>query len=104
MANDITTKIKELFDDFYADGYKKLPFKYDGGDVYEATYNRPVMIGKYPPYVIVRDGEAELAEEYEAEEIFDLSYLPENRIASAGYDSTEMSNEWAERLADDIDN
>jgi hypothetical protein len=104
MTNDITAKIKELFDDFYADGYKKLPFKYDGGDVYEATYNRLVMIGKYPPYVIVRDGEAELAEEYEAEEIFELSYLPENRIASAGYDSTEMSDEWAERLADDIDN
>ena len=103
MATNIEAKVKELLDDFYADGFVKLPFEYDGGTVYEATYNKPVCIGRFPPYAIVRGDDVDLADEDEAEEIFELSYSPKNRIASAGYDSSKMSDEWAERLANDMD-
>lgn len=70
---DIKSKLKELFDDFYADGFKKLPFKYKDFDVYEATYNQLAIIGKFPPYAIVKGNEVYLADETEAEEIFNLS-------------------------------
>lgn len=73
MANKVTSKVKELFDDFYADGYVKLPLKYKGADVYEATYDKPVCIGRFPPYAIVEGEEVRLADETESEEIFDAT-------------------------------
>ena len=70
---DIKLKLKEFFDDFYADGFVKLPFQYKGYDVYEATYNQPDTIGKFPPYAIVKGDEVYDADQTEAEEIFNLT-------------------------------
>lgn len=100
--NKVEQDIRSIFEDVGADGFVKLPFKYKDSDVYEATYERFACVGRFPPYALVKGNTVREPSEKEAEEIFKLSYTPTNKIASAGYDTEGMSDEWAERLAGDI--
>lgn len=54
--------IEEILSEIFADGYKETGLKYDGADVYVATYNKPVCISN-PWFILREDDEVWLADD-----------------------------------------
>ena len=59
---NLTRAFKEILSEIFADGYKKTGIKYDGADVYIATYNKPVCISM-PWFILCEDDEVWLADD-----------------------------------------
>ena len=101
--NKIPKSVKAILPEVFTEKCRKLLFKYKGWEIYEPLYDK-VMICDFPRYILVfGDGTAALAFDDDCIEIQKLASKPNNKLVSAGYDTTGMPEDWVKRLADDIE-
>ena len=63
--------MEEILAVIFADGYKETGLKYEGADVYIATFNKPVCIGN-PWFILREEDEVWLANDNEIEKLVQL--------------------------------